>query len=357
MLKRSILLILFLLFLYILNAFLFPYPAKSVPEGTRPQYGFSYSFAQASWYGYDGREEFSKLLDEVKFDWVRLPFFWDQMTDDEGNLKVDDLDFAVLEAQKRNIKVIIALGAKVPFNPEFHLPNVQFEKLSFGENIGVDSAISPDLLAIDSKVVSHFSKFDNVSYWQVENEPFLPNVKNLRVGESLIAAEVKIVRENDPKKRPVILTSDAPTVFNSSWDNLISILSPGDIFGTNAYFKTQGNHLISSSKFSVDWPKGFYWPVQSWHFLSPNFDKTRLLAKDRSIDFWILEMQAEPYIRNLSDARKSTFSFNADDIVRADNFLKSSRVESVGFWGANFWIYREINGDKSWINTVKDIVN
>ncbi len=75
MLKRAVLLLVLIFFCYVLNAFLNPYPKKIVPLGFRPQYGFSYSFEQARWYGYDGRAAFTKLLDEAKFDWVRLPFF------------------------------------------------------------------------------------------------------------------------------------------------------------------------------------------------------------------------------------------------------------------------------------------
>ncbi len=357
MLKRAVLLLVLIFFCYVLNAFLNPYPKKIVPLGFRPQYGFSYSFEQARWYGYDGRAAFTKLLDEAKFDWVRLPFFWNEMSDEEGNLKVDDLDFAVSEAKKRNVKVIIALGAKVPFYPEFHLPSSESSKLHFGDNINVDSAISFDLLTIDGKVVSHFSKYDNVFYWQIENEPFLPNVNKYRIDKSLIAREIKIVRDYDPKKRPVILTSDGPTVFNSRWKDLFPLLNRGDAFGTNAYFKTQGTYLASFSKFNISWPKGFYWPVQSWYLLSPNFDGIDHYAKKRGVDFWVMEMQAEPYIRTLDDAGRNQFTFSANDIVNADNFLKNSRISNVGFWGANFWIYREKLGDNSWMSAVKDIVN
>lgn len=355
--RRLILLLIFLIFVYVLNAFLNPYPKKNVPLGFRPIYGFSYSFTQARWYGYDGRTEFVKLLDAAKFDWVRLPFFWDEMTDEGRNLKVDDLDFAVSEAQKRNVKVIIVLGAKVPFYPEFHLPSAQTSKLGFGSNIDVNSAISFDLLTIDSKVVSHFAKFDNVSYWQVENEPFLPNYNKFRIDKSLISEEVKVVRDYDPKKRPVILTSDGPTVFNNRWKDLFSILAPKDVLGSNAYFKTQGTYLASFSRFNITWPKGFYWPVQSWYLLSPDFEKAKDYAKVRGVGFWITEMQAEPYIRDLGDAGKNKFSFNAGDIVNADSFLRSRNVQSIGLWGANFWIYRQKLGDESWINAVAGVVN
>ena len=68
-----------LIFLIIIIAFLKPFPQKNMIEGFRPQYGVSYSFEQAGWYGLDPKKSFGELLDNFKFSWVRLPFFWDQM--------------------------------------------------------------------------------------------------------------------------------------------------------------------------------------------------------------------------------------------------------------------------------------
>src|SRR3989344_4309824 len=77
MLKRAPLFIFFILLIIVLNAFLNPYPAKNVPEGFKPSYGVSYSFEQATWYGLDWRKSYVDLLNNFKFSWVRLPFFWD----------------------------------------------------------------------------------------------------------------------------------------------------------------------------------------------------------------------------------------------------------------------------------------
>ena len=67
-------------------------------------------------------------------------------------------------------------------------------------------------------------------------------------------------------------------------------------------------------------------------------------------------MQAEPYIRTLDDAKRN-LAYNASDILKADRYLKSSRVDYVGFWGAHFWQYRQKNADSSWIETVQSLIN
>lgn len=363
MLKRASILLLILIILYTANAFLSPYPKKNVPEGFRPKYGVSYSFEQASWYGYDGRAEFVKLLDEVRFDWVRLPFFWDYMTSEDGqfNKNFDDLEFAVGEAQKRNIKVIVALGLKVPYYPEYHLPPVVAAQIKFGTKITLSHAVADDVVAIDKKVVERLSKYDNISYWQVENEPYLANVNNWKIGEDLIRAEIATVRNADPARRPIILNHVGPAIFDREWKGLLELLQEGDAFSANAYFKTQGIHLFAFSilghEFRVPWPKFLVWPVQSWHGFSPNFVALDKQVKDSGKSFWIMEMQAEPYIRNLDDARGENNYFSATDVIRANAYLKSNRVGNVGFWGANYWIYRQKIGDNSWIEAAKSIVN
>ena len=361
MIRRATVLFFLLLIVLILNAFLNPFPKKNTPEGFRPKYGISYSFEQAGWYGLDARKSYIELLDTAKFDWVRLPFFWDQMMDVNGELKVDDLKFAIEEAQKRNVKVIVALGLKTPYYPEYHLPGSISSQIKFGEKIGAYHAVSDDVLAINKKLVEALSKYDNISHWQVENEPFLANVNNWKIDESLIKAEVEVVRSADFKKRPIILNHVGPSVFDKSYKPLFSILETGDVFGVNAYFKTQGVYLASFKVFGkevrINWPGFLVWPVQSWAGFSPNFSNLANEAQKKGIELWVLEMQAEPYVRSIENAKSNDLFFRAQDIVSADKYLKSNRIEAVGLWGAHFWQFRKKIGDRSWMDSVKSIVN
>ena len=361
MIKRASLLLFLLLLAIILNVFLNPIPKTNVPEGFKPEYGVSYSFEQAGWYGLDARKSYVELLDSVKFNWVRLPFFWDQMTDENGNLKIDDLEFAISEADRRDVKVVIALGLKTPYYPEYHLPEYIALQLKFGERIDANYPIADDLLAIDGKLVSALSKYENISHWQVENEPYLANVNNWKIEKDLISKEIEVVRKTDPKKRPIILNHVGPTLFDRKYLDLLPLLLPGDVFSINAYFKTQGTYLLSfevfDRKVNIAWPKWLVWPVQSWTFFSVDFEKVKKEVEGKDIEFWVLEMQAEPYIREREDGMRKNLSFSPRDLKGADKFLRSYKIESVGLWGTHFWQFREKIGDRFWMDTVKSVVN
>lgn len=373
MLLRIALVLLLVTIAYVANAFANPIPQRKFDLNFRPQYGVTYSFEQAGWYGLDPKQAYLQLLDEFDFKWVRLPFFWDQMTqlrqgydgqvnyDYVFNSRFDDLEFAIEEADKRGVKVIVVLGAKTPYYPEFHLPANVRSKIRFGDRLTADHPIAKDLLDVDRAVVKKLSVYDNIIYWQVENEPLIGNVNRLKIEPSLIAAEVDVVRNVDFKKRPIILNHAATGFYDKSWKDLLLILKPDDVFAVNAFFKTKGTDLFSAKlagrEIHILWPDHLVWPVHSWMFLSPNFDAIKKEVEETGFRFWVLEMQAEPYIKKLDEAVDPLLSFESADIAVAERFLRSYQIESVGLWGAHFWQYRESLGDDSWMRTVKAIVN
>lgn len=363
MIIRAFLLIFFIVFVYISTAFLNPIPTRKIKKDYRPRYGISYSFEQAGWFGVDPRSDYVRMLEEYKFDWIRLPFFWNQMVDKDGsfNKNFEDLKFAIGEAQKRDVKVIVAIGAKVPYFPEYHWPKEIEDKVRFGEVIGADHAVTDDILAIDEKVVSELAPFDNVAFWQVENEPLIGNVNKWKIDASLVAKEADVVRKTDFGNRPIILNHAATGFYDNSWQTLLPILKKGDVFAVNAFFKTKGTDLISAKilgkEIHVLWPNHLVWPVHSWFVFSPDFSKIKKETVIAGIDLWVLEMQAEPYIKKVEEAKDPLLSFEPEDISAADKFLRSYGIKSIGFWGVHFWQYRKERGDFSWSDAVKQIVN
>lgn len=363
MIIRVFLLIFFTAFVFVITAFLNPIPTRPIKNNNRPLYGISYSFEQAGWYGNNPREDYVKMLEEFEFDWVRLPFFWDQMVDEDGsfNKNFKDLKFAIEEAQKRNVKIIVAIGAKTPYFPEYHWPKNIESQVKFGEVIGADHAVADDILAIDEKIVSELAPFDNVAFWQVENEPLIGNVNKWKIDAALVAKEADVVRKTDFGNRPIILNHAATGFYDNSWQTLLPILKEGDVFAVNAFFKTKGTDLISAKilgkEIHVLWPNRLVWPVHSWFVFSPDFSKIKKKIEANGNDLWILEMQSEPYIKKIENAKDPLLSFEPKDISAADKFLRSYEIKSVGFWGVHFWQYRKNHGDLSWENTVKQIVN
>lgn len=361
MFVRATLLFFLILIIFSARAFVSPIPMKKLDVNFKPQYGVSYSFEQAEWYGLDPMESYVEMLDEIKPNWVRLPFFWDQMVDENGELKIESLKFAAEEAGKRDIKVVIALGAKTPYYPETHLPEEIKRQVAFGQKITPEHPIADDLLAIDEKLVRELSSYTNISHWQVENEPFLGDERGVSVSPKLVSREIEIVKGADPLRRPVIVNHPAGWYFDNKWRELLAALSLGDVYSTNAYFKTQGTNLIAVKiaglEVKIPWPNFLVWPVQSWPLVSPPYQKLKEEAQKQGVGFWVMEMQAEPYIRTLADAQKNSFEYSASDLKAASDFLMSYKIDSVGFWGVHFWQFRNKLGDNSWLNTAKNIAN
>jgi len=360
MLIRAILLFFLIILIIAANAFVSPIPNRRIAKDYKPVYGTSYSFEQSGWYGFNPRETYIKLLED--FEWIRIPFFWDQMvTDGEFNKNFDDLKFAIEEAQKRDVKVIIALGVKTPYFPEYHWPKEIASKVKFGEQITSSHPVAADIIEIDKKVVGELSLYDNIIYWQVENEPLIGNVNRWKIDSSLIAKEVEVVRGSDRLKRPIILNHAATGFYDRSWQALLPILKEGDIFAVNAFFKTKGTDLVTAKIFGREvhilWPDHLVWPVQPWFIFSPSFQTIKENVENRGLKFWILEMQAEPYIKKLDEASDPFLPFTPKDIKDGVNFLKSYEIESIGLWGVHFWQFRAKTGDGLWIETVKKIVN
>lgn len=355
--------ILFVLFLflviYVARAFVSPIPhrnslASLENDNKKPLYGVSYSFEQAGWFGLDPRSSYTKLLDEFDFDWVRLSFYWDKYN-------FDDLKFAIREAAKRDVDVIVALGAKTPYFPEYKWPSEIKSRVKFGDTIDLKHPVAGDIVEIDKSVVRELSSFDNIIFWQVENEPLIGNVNRWKIDPTLVAAEVEVVRKTDPKKRPIILNHAATGFYDKSWQELLPILAPGDVFAVNAFFKTKGTDLFNAKIFGKEihilWPDHFVWPVYPWGIFSPNFAQIKSTVEANGNRFWVLEMQAEPYIKKLDEAQDRFLSFNTGDIADAEGFLRSYKIESVGFWGVHFWLFREMLGDESWTRAVNEIVS
>lgn len=361
MFLRALLLLFLILLIILANGFINPIPQRRADPDFKPVYGTSFSFEQAGWYGLNGRESYIKLLNEFNFAWIRLPFFWDQMiTDGKFNENFEDLKFAVEEAQKRNIKVIIALGVKTPYFPELHLPGQIRSEIKFAQVVDENHPIADEVLKMDARVVEELSTFDNISYWQVENEPLVGVADKIEIDPSFIAKEVEVVRNADSQKRPVILNHAGVGVYDRSWRKLLPILREGDVFAANAFFKTKGIDLFSFSlfgkEFHILWPDHLVWPVYPWGFLSPNLKVMKKAAEEKGIKFWIMEMQSEPYIKKLDEANDPLLTFTPEDIKKGDNFLRSYDVESIGLWGASFWLYKGKNGDNSFAEAVKSIV-
>ena len=114
--------------------FIFFFIGKA-PQPESIKWGVSFSQKQAEMLGLDWRETYLAILDEMDLEYLKITAYWDLVEPEIDKYYFDDLDFQIEEAEKRNIKLILAIGRKVPRWPECHLPewvkssNIQEERL------------------------------------------------------------------------------------------------------------------------------------------------------------------------------------------------------------------------------------
>ncbi len=323
-------------------------------------YGFSFSPQIFNSVGLNWQESYVRLLDEFNWQWVRISFYWNQMIDENGKLNLADLWFQINEAHKRGVKVVLVVGAKAPFHPEVYVPESLTQKFRFGGIITAQSETGQALLNVEKKLIPIIATSSAITYWQVENEPFAGPVNNWRVDKSLLEEELRLIRELDLEKRPVILTHPSPYPFDKDWQYLVDLLEAGDILAVNYFPKTRTPDIINlnlwGKNLRLAWPAWINIPVYIWGPFSPDFAKTARFVQKQGKSLWIMEMQAEPYLTNFAQVKGKIFVFQPKDIIKSDLQIRKYQIENIGLWGAHWWLLAEQQDDQRWLEAVGQVV-
>jgi len=329
-------------------------------EKSRVSYGLNFSPQVFGQTGLDWKNSYTRLLNEYNFSWVRVAFYWNQMVDENGNYHLDDLWFQLNEAEKRNVKVVLVIGAKAPYYPEIYLPEIYTKTMKFGEKISQQSEAGQKLLELEKDLVPKLATSLAITYWQVENEPFSGPVNNWTIDEGLLAKEIELVRSLDPQKRPIILTHPGPYIFDRKWQQLTKLLANKDIFGVNYFPKTRTPDIVTihlfGKNFKINWPDFINLPVYIWGPISPDFGKVASEVSKNGNSLWIMEMQAEPYLTQFSQEKGKIFVFGPKDIIASDLQIRKYVIDHIGLWGANWWLLEEKRGNNEWLKTVEETV-
>lgn len=289
------------------------------------QYGVTFSPKFASQLKMDWKEVYVKVLDDLKVRNLRLPTYWDE--------DLESVDFMLSEAEKRDAKVILVLGAKQPRWPECHIP-AWAKNLSVGER-------QKQILEFIRSVVQRYKDNPSVFAWQIENEPLLRFF-----GEGcddpdreFLKTEVELVRSLD--KRPIILTDSGELRF---W---ITPMRFSDIFGTTLY-RTVYNKFFGFTEYPI---LPYFYNIKSYlvrSFFAPNNQKTI-----------IIELQTEPWSpdNNLVNTPilRQTSIFSASKFKDNINFAKLTGFSEIYLWGVEWWYFMEKQGDSSYLNYAKTL--
>lgn len=290
---------------------------KAVPLGV------TFSSRYATDIGLDWRENYLAMLDELKLKKIRIPIYWDLIEKEKGRYDFTEIDWQLTEAAKRNAKITLVVGQKVPRWPECFIPE-------WAKND--DEERKAEQIAFVEKVVDRYKHNAVVERWQVENEPFLDFGICPVMDPALLDKEIATVRSLDPS-RPLVVTDSGEL---SLW---VKAASRADIFGTTMYRE------VYSAK------------MGHWRYpIGPNFFKAKrflvsLFAKQDNVI--VIELQGEPWVQGWTvhaPLATQLASMNAEILKDNFEFAKKTGVSEIYIWGVEWWYWmkKEHNDNSLW---------
>ncbi|MDO8520595.1 MAG: hypothetical protein Q7S52_00605 [bacterium] len=287
----------------------------------RITYGATLSKYYAEELGLPWRDVFLAALDELKVKKLRLVAYWPMVEPEQGIFDFSDLDWEMNEARARNAGVILAVGRRLPRWPECHIPdwavNLSWEKQQ------------KEILAYLAATVERYRSYENIVYWQVENEPFLSVFAKEYCGEldeDFLRKEIALVRVLDPR-RPVLVTDSGNLgLWYGAWRS-------GDAFGTSVYL-----YLWNPEIGEV---KSFYLP--SFYKIKKNL-ATFFLGPKKSM---LIELSLEPWLLGPTGEAPLEMQLDRMGIDKFNEVLTFAQKTGFGeqyLWGVEWWYFMKEKG-------------
>ncbi len=303
----------FLIFLLILAGYFFVVP---VPKADKITWGVNFSQKHAQDLGLDWRETYSAILDDLEAKNIKLLSHWDLIEPQEDQYSFDDLDWQIIEAERRDAKIILVVGIKTGRWPECHIPD-------WAQNLSKEEQ-QKEVLELIENIVLRYRDSEAILRWQAENEPFFPFGLCPWQDKEFVKKEIELVKSLDEQKRPVVVTDSGEL----SW--WIQAAKLGDIVGTTMYRKVWSKELGMYVDFPL--PPAFYW------------QKARLIEKLFGKKVIVAELQAEPWGPKLlydspREEQKRTMSLK--QFQKNIKFAKKTGLDEFYLWGAEWWYWLE----------------
>ncbi|MEI6627552.1 MAG: hypothetical protein WCL61_03070 [bacterium] len=319
---KALWIILSILILIIIGSYFLNFSPKKVIYGVT----FSQQYAKDE-LGLDWKQVYTAILDDLKVDHIRLSAYWNHNEPSQGISNYEDLDWQINEASKRNVKIILAVGDRLPRWPECHSPEWA-KKLA-------QSDFETALLNFVETTTNRYKGNKNIIRWQVENEPFLGTFGECRpLDKNLLKKEIALVKKitNQP-----IMVSDSGEL--STWIPVSQV--GGDILGSTLYNVVYNPNIGYWRWF---FPPALY-QFKAWYIRTFTPVKKVIIA----------ELQAESWHKaglNLSQMTlKQHFeTMTPQGLLYNTAYAKKAGFDEVYLWGAEWWYFmkEKQNYDNYW---------
>jgi hypothetical protein len=319
------------------------------PRGTT-DLGISFRPLQAAALGLDTGAALTRLLG-YPFQVIRLGAYWNRMEPEPGSFHPEELDRQVEAAERAGKRIILCVGPVKTFGypelfvPAHHLPT------PFREGALIEPADHEPLLAAATafavRVVERYRDRRAITAWQVEHEAVDPlgMEHSWRLSAAFVGREVDAVRSADPS-RPIVmngfLPASPPVRLVQRWrtrdqgDSLAVARQLADVVGIDLYPR----HALASVGGVTLYADG------------GGDDSSRLALPAGRL--MVTEGQAEPWEAVTTPPNppgRAMASCRPEHVIETYNRCQrwGRPLEAYLFWGAEYWLARERDGDPSYV--------
>ncbi len=293
------------------------------PVPTEIQYGMSFNTLYARELGLDWQATYDAFLDDLGVRHLRLAAHWPMVEPEPGQYNFTELDYQIDRAEAVGAEVVLAVGRRLPRWPECHIP-------------GWARALDEEekhaaLLAKIEAVVERYRDRAHITYWQVENEPFLSVFAFEHCGpldEGLLAREIELVRQLDGT-RPILVTDSGNL---GLWTGAFR---HGDVFGTSVYIHFWNPELGTFRTVLPPW----------WYRLKDNAMQLRYGRRETML----IELAAEPWLLEpiVDVSLEVQYSrMNLEKIQDSIEYARRTRYAKQYLWGGEWWYWLYLQGEQ-----------
>lgn len=305
--------------------------AQALIPMPKPDYGVTFSTTYSKYLGLDPLKTYLEVVDDLGVKRVRLPIYWDEVEKQPGQFDFSFYDQLLDYSEKKGVKVMLALGYKVPRWPECYPP-------PWAQNLD-QTQLKSQILKFLGASVAHFKTRPNISAWQIENEPLLDFGECQILGRQFLQSEIDLVKSQD--SRPIIITDSGEL---GMW---VSALRFSDRMGTSLY-RIVYNPII-----------GFFrYPFPPLYYSLKAFITQKIFAPS-SQGVFISELQAEPWAPG-----KSVTEIPISELVQifplkhfqeAVLFTAQTRLKEQYLWGVEWWYFMKLQGHPEYWEYAKSL--
>lgn len=323
-------LVLLLLIILVLGFLFLAYDFKKPDKFT---YGVSFSRFHSDELKLNWKEVYLATLNDLKVRNFRFSAHWPLTEPEEGKFNFTELDFQIKEAQKAGASVILAVGRRLPGWPECHEPE-------WVKNLSKEEK-SEKLLNYMKTVIERYKGYDNIKYWQVENEAFLTFFSKQTCGEldsDSVDKEIAFVKSLDPS-RPILITDSGEF---GSW---YQAYQRGDVFGTSMYLYVWWRNFIGPLRYPIN-PTFF---IIKHNLVKLFFGDKPAIIVELSGEPWLLQPILDTPIE-IQLSRMGLDKFN--EMI---DFSSKTGFNTAYLWGAEWWYWLKLNGHPEFWDRAREL--